>query len=633
VMRRTDMPSIRDYAVIGDGRSAALVSLDGSIDWLCWPRFDSPSLFAAILDDQRGGFWQIAPRGGARASRSYVEDTNVLVTIFETSGGRVRVTDLMPVWSEEDKKGQLVPEHELLRVVECEAGEVEIEVQFQPRLDYGRRKTRLRDAGALGIRVEDGPRLYTLRADARLDVSDDGSASGVAHLRTGDRVHLSLTYDSDGPAVLSPLGAHASNSVRRSVRWWQEWVARCTYEGPYRQEVVRSLLALKLLSYAPSGAIVAAPTTSLPERVGGDMNWDYRYCWLRDASLTVRVLFELGYADEATAFVSWLLHSTRLTRPQLRVLYDVHGELPRREEILGHLEGHRCSKPVRIRNAAADQLQLDAYGEVIDAVARICRCGADLDRTTQGMLRQFGAYICENWARRDQGIWEPRGEAQEHTHSRLLCWVALDRLLELHDKGALPKLNVTKMRRVRDEIRSDIETRGWNSTRQTYTQTLGGSSVDASLLLMSFYGFARADHPRLRQTFERVQERLGAGDGLLYRHEQSRSFGEGAFGICCFWAADYLAGGGGSMRDAEAYLEALLVYANDVGLYAEEVDPASGEPLGNFPQAFTHVGLISAALALEERRKRQAHGRDARPVEQRPSPVLEPRRIRPEVQL
>ena len=610
------MKTIRDYAAIGNGRSAALVSRDGSIDWLCWPRFDSPSLFAAMLDVDRGGHWRIAPRSPARTSRAYSGESNVLVTTFETENGRVRLTDLMPIGSEDDKKARLVPEHELLRIVECEAGAADVEVRYEPRLDYARRPTRLRACGALGIRLEDGARLYTLRSDAAFTVQDDGSALCVARMRSGERLHFSLTYAGDGPAVLPPLGQYAAEAVRRSVDWWSRWAGRCNYGGPYRRQVVRSLLALKLMSYAPSGAIIAAPTTSLPERIGGDLNWDYRYCWVRDASLTVRVLLDLGYQDEAEAFVGWLLHSTRLTRPELRVLYDVYGELPKREEVLAHLEGHRSSKPVRIRNGAASQLQLDAYGEVIDAVAYTVRRGARLDRETQAMLRQFGEYVSENWWRPDHGIWEPRDAPRDHTHSRLLCWVALDRLLELHAKGALAKLNATRTIDITKRIRTEIETRGWNPTLKAYTQTLDGSSVDASLLLMSWYGFADADHPKLRQTFERIQERLNVGPGLIHRYEQSRASGEGAFGICCFWAVDYLARGGGSIDEAEQHFEQLLQYANELGLYAEEIDPSSGDPLGNFPQAFTHVGLIGAALALEERRSAEAGRRDARIVQE-----------------
>jgi GH15 family glucan-1,4-alpha-glucosidase len=597
--------SIADYGLIGDGRSAALVARDGSIEWLCWPRFDSASVFAAALDPGRGGLWRIAPTGPHRASRRYLEDSNVLTTVFETASGEAHLTDLMTVYSEEDKRRMLVPEHELLRVVECVKGEVEIEVLFQPRPDYARRVVPLRSLHALGVRLEHGAELYTLRGEAALDVHDCAAASRF-RLCAGERRRFSFTFDSHDSAVLPPLGEFATESVHRTIEWWRAWARRCAYRGPHRAQVVRSLLALKLLSYAPTGAIVAAPTASFPERVGGDLNWDYRYCWLRDASLTVRVFLDLGYADEATAFVSWLLHTTRLTRPELRVLYDVYGELPRDEEVLDHLAGYRESRPVRIRNAASDQLQLDTYGEVIDAVVQMCRQGASLDRETQWMLRRFGEYVCRNWSRPDQGIWEPRDAPQHHTHSRLLCWTALQRLLELCSHGPVLRALKPAFEQQCRLIRADIEQHAWNPGLRSYTQVLGGDTVDACLLLMSWYGFVDAAHPSMQATFQRIAERLQVRPGLLWRYEQSREAGEGAFGICSFWAAEFLARGGGSFEQAERWFEAILPHANDLGLFAEEMDAASGAPLGNFPQAFTHVGLIGAALALEARREQRA---------------------------
>ncbi len=594
------MERIHDHAIIGDGRSAALVSLRGSIDWLCWPRFDSPSVFGSILDDG-AGHWTVAPTPPFRAERRYVADTNVLETRFVTPSGTLVLTDFMPVASEEERRRLLLPDHAILRIATCERGELEVETVFEPRPDYGRDRPRLRDAGKLGIRLDTRAGLLTLRADLPLRIEDRGRVAGRTRLRAGDECHLSLTFASEWPAILPPLGAPSREALERTIRWWSGWAARVRYEGPARDAVVRSALALRLLVYAPSGAVVAAPTTSLPEREGGDLNWDYRFCWLRDAALTVRALFGLGFREEADAFVSWLLHSTRLTQPKLRVLYDVYGNQPAPERTLEHLAGYRNSRPVRIGNGAAKQLQLDVYGEVIDAVAHFVRSGGTLDRETQKMLCAFGEYVCRNWQRPDEGIWEPRSGTGHNTHSRVLCWTALDRLLELHAKGHVQRAPVGMFERNRAAIRSDVEENAWNPELGSYVSRLGGAELDAALLLIPWYGFEDAGSARMRATYRRIRERLGARDGLLYRYRSGDSPGEGAFGICSFWGAEVLALGAGSVGEAQGTFERLCGFANDVGLFAEEVDPDTGAALGNFPQAFTHVGFINAALSLEQR--------------------------------
>lgn len=594
------MIPIRDYAVIGDCRTAALVSRDGSMDWLCWPRFDSPSIFGAILDD-RAGRWRLAPAAPRSSTRWYIEGTNVLQTRFETPAGSAVVTDLMPVASERDKRALFLPDHEILRVVECERGEVDLLMRFEPRPDYARRRPRVRDAGALGVRIETPQGLLVLRTDMPLDGVDDGGVRATATLAAGQTAHASLTFADDWPAVLPPLGEWSRQAVARSVAWWRDWASRITYDGPARAAIVRSALALKLLAYAPSGAVVAAPTTSLPERIGGDLNWDYRFCWLRDASLTVRALFGLGCVEEADAFISWLLQTTRLTRPELRILYDVHGNQPGHERILGHFGGYQGSGPVRIGNAATGQLQLDVYGEVIDAVTHFVRTGGTFDRETERMLCAFGRYVCRHWHEPDEGIWEPRSGRGHNTHSRVLCWTALDRLLQLHAKGHLPGAPVAELERTRELVRRDVVERAWNADLGSYVARLDGDRLDASLLLLPWYGFEDARSDRMRRTYARIQEHLGAGDGLLYRYRTGESPGEGAFGICSFWGAEYLALGGGTPEEARTTLERLCGYANDVGLFAEEIDPRTGAALGNFPQAFTHVGLVNAALSLAER--------------------------------
>jgi GH15 family glucan-1,4-alpha-glucosidase len=460
----------------------------------------------------------------------------------------------------------------------------------------------LRDRGPLGLQCDDRGAAITLRSDLPLAVVADGaSASGRARIRAGDRAHCSLTYAVDEPAVIPLLGEAARDRITRSVRWWRAWARRCAYDGPYRVEVVRSALTLKLMSFAPSGAIVAAPTTSLPEKLGGVRNWDYRYCWLRDSAFTLRALFALGYREEGDAFLHWIMHATRLTWPELQVLYTVFGEsnIPERE--LTHLEGYAGSRPVRVGNDAHGQLQLDVYGEVIDAAARFARTGGRFDHDTARLLAGLGDVVCARWREPDEGIWEGRAGRFHHTHSKVLCWVALDRLLELHETHRLP-LDATRFRRERDAIRDVVERRGYNDRLSSYTRLLDGDDLDASLLTLPLYGYIPATHPRMAATCSRIHQKLGR-DELIFRYGEDTvdglPVGEGAFGICSFWAVECRARAG-DLAGATAAFTRLLGHANDVGLFAEEIDPVTGAALGNMPQAFTHVGLINAALTLFE---------------------------------
>ena len=588
-------PAIADYGIIGDCRSAALVSKDGLLEWLCWPRFDSASVFAALLDRERGGFWKISPIPPYAVKREYVTNTNVLQTHFTTASGRAVLTDLMPVRQD----STLVPDHEIIRRLACESGEMEVEIVFAPCPDYGEQSPPLRQFGQLGLRVDCGRGVYWLRSSVPLRINGRCASARIS-LRAGEDLRFSFSYSQNAPAVLPPLDA-LPHRIEQCVHWWENWTAQAQYNGEFREEVIRSALTLKLLCFSLSGAIVAAPTTSLPERIGGDLNWDYRFCWLRDSSLTIRALLELGYWEEATHFLDWLLHATRLTQPELRILYTVFGNPALKERESKVLRGYKGSSPVRIGNAARDQLQLDVYGEVIDAAAQFAFRGGTLDREMQKVLLGFGNYVVEHWCLPDEGIWEPRTGRRHHTHSRLLCWVALDRLVTLSDQGMLRGANVDEYRKHRENIRREILTRGWNEQIQSYVSELDGDRLDASLLLMGWYGFEKADSPRMQSTYRAIRNRLGTKEGLLYRYEAQTL--EGTFAICSFWEAEYLALGGGTVQETHKMITTLLKYKNDLGLYAEEINGQTGEALGNFPQAFTHVGFISAALSLDQRQK------------------------------
>jgi GH15 family glucan-1,4-alpha-glucosidase len=590
-----------DYAVIGDGRTAALVSRYGSIDWMCLPHFSGPAVFGALLDGWRGGRFVVCPQNVLDATRRYVGWTNVLETTFRTADGLVRVTDLMPV-----TPGGLQPERELLRIVEGLEGETMVEVVFQPRPDYARSRGRLVRRSRSAFACEHRSELFMLRTDMDLDLDGDPDVvRGLMPIRAGERHYLSFGYTRGTVGVLPALGAGADQRLAATLNWWNDWCGRCRYQGPYRDAVIRSLLTVKLMTYALSGAIVAAPTTSLPEVPGGNANWDYRYCWLRDAALALQSLMALGYHIEAEAFLGWLLHATRLTQPRLQVMYDVYGEANLPEQELHHLEGYGGARPVRIGNAASRQLQLDVYGEVVAAAHAFIDGGGRLDRDEARLLTGFGKVVCKKWREPDQGIWERRGGAWQHTQSKVMCWVALDRLLQLHDHGRL-EVPADDFRRERAAIRDAIESHGYNADLDSYVGIFDSRRLDASLLLMARYGYRNPSDPRMRATYEHIERRLGR-DGLVFRYadvDGDATPAEGAFGLCGFWAVDYLARRG-DVRQATQRFERLLSYANDVGLFGEEIEPGSGEMLGNFPQTYTHVGVLGAALSLADAQSRR----------------------------
>lgn len=602
---RDTFPPISDYAVIGDCRSAALISRHGAVDWLCWPNFGSDALFAAILDLGKGGTFCVSAPGARRTTRSYIDGSNVLQTTFETDTGVLQLTDSMTLGSNPDS--MLEPQRELLRAVECLEGRVEVAVEFTPRPGFGRRLPHLRQRGPRAVVVSSAREVFCLHTSFDINVDDSDASGGAGLVMTaGERHHLSLSYTAGDVAVLALLGVDADRRISDTTRWWHDWCRICNKELASSPAVVRSVLVLKMLSYALSGATVAAPTASLPEHVGGIRNWDYRFCWLRDAGLTLRAFMGLGYQYEARAFLDWMLHATRRTHPQLQVLYDIYGNPPFPERELSHLRGYRDSQPVRIGNAAQDQLQLDIYGEVCLSAREYVERGGALELVDKHFLAEFGQVIVDSWQTPDHGIWEVRGKPADHTYSKLMCWVALDSLLALDDRCGLP-IRRDVVRKTRADIRHWIENEAWSPAVGAFVFRPGTDWPDASLLAMSRCGFLPADDPRLVGTYEIMQQKLGAG-ALMYRYPPG-SDGlpgrEGTFGIAGFWAVDYLARLE-RFDEAEERFNELCGYANDVGLFSEEIDAATGAHLGNFPQAFTHIGLINAAITLQRKEQGRA---------------------------
>jgi GH15 family glucan-1,4-alpha-glucosidase len=602
---RASDPAIGDYAIIGNCRTAAIVSREGSIDWLCLPHFSSPALFAALVGPQNGGCFAMRPRDVRSSERAYVDATAVLQTTFHCARGVVRVTDFMTLPDAGGAAAVLEPQHELVRIAECLSGEAELDVFYAPRPQYGAVVSRLQRRGKLGWACSHRGLAAFVTSDLDLRSTAPGTLEGTASMKAGDRRYVVFSYSENDIAVVNPLGAAVERRLESTLSWWRAWSGHSTYEGHYRKAVERSLLTLKLLTYCQSGAVVAAATTSLPEGSSGERNWDYRYCWLRDTSFVLQAFLDCGYVRESAAFLDWLLHATRLTRPNLQVLYDVFGEADLPERELAHLAGYRGIGPVRIGNGAHAQAQHDVYGEVILTACGYVQRGGTLGGYERELLKGFGDAVRKRWREPDQGIWEIRLPPRHNTHSKLMCWVALEELLRLHEYGQVV-FDVASARAERDAIRADIECHGYSQELDSFVGYYGGHAPDASLLLMARYGFLEADDPRMVGTYHRIERELSV-DGLLYRYPPGRDYdgvggSENLFGICTFWLVDYLARLGEHDK-AYRIFEQMLGYANDLGLYAEELDVTTKEPLGNFPQAFTHVGLIAAALALEQVRR------------------------------
>lgn len=591
--------NIEDYAMIGDSRTAALVSTTGSIDWLCLPQFDSPSMLNRLVDHRHGGHFTVTPMHPFSVRRAYERSTSVLMTEFKTDEGIVQVIDCMPVMSEEKQATRLFPFRSVLRYIHGIEGRVDLRIMLKLRPDDGRVVPSFHVRRPLGYCADLGSSLLLLATDVTLSVTPE-QLEGQVRVCAGERRVLWLTYSEDAPAVY-PILEEAEAAIKETVHVWEQWAAQCRYHGPYRESVVRSALILKMLSFAPSGAIVAAPTTSLPEVIGGARNWDYRYCWLRDASYTAQIFFRIGYPAEGRAFLRWLLHATALTHPQLKVLYDVYGETSLKQHDAKHLEGYQGSAPVRIGNQAHAQFQLDLYGEVLDALCLYVEAGESLDKEARRRLIQMAEFVSARWTLPDHGIWEIPHERRHYVHSKVMCWVALDRAERIARRLGM-QADVQRWRHAREAIKRTVLDGGYSNALQSFVQTLGSTDIDATALTFVQTGFIAPDDARFISTIETVRGRLGCGD-LVYRYrgKDGLSGDEGAFLPCSFWLVEALAMTG-RKEDAVLLLERLQKRANDVGLYSEEMDPSMGTMLGNFPQALTHLAHIGAVLRVHHGR-------------------------------
>ncbi|MCG3111165.1 MAG: glycoside hydrolase family 15 protein [Candidatus Manganitrophus sp. SB1] len=601
---------IENYGLIGDMHTAALVGMDGSIDWFCFPHFDSPSVFAAILDDRIGGRFKIAPAdptANMQPRQSYWPDTNILVTRFYSPDGVGEVTDYMPVEPAWEGHGS----HQLVRRVRVVRGTMAFRMECRPAFNYARdeHQTHLLPGG---VRFESPSLALGLATSVPLRRDGNGVTAAFT-LREEESVTFLLQDTAEEPGCGAGLTEEAATALfKKTVDYWRRWLSKCTYSGRWREMVHRSALLLKLMTFQPTGAIVAAPTCSLPEVVGGGRNWDYRYTWIRDAAFTLYALMRIGLTEEATAFMGWVEARCKELNPDgsLQIMYGIDGRHHLTEEHLGHLEGYRGSRPVRIGNDAYNHLQLDIYGELMDSVYLYNKYGAPISYDFWQSLCRLMDYLGKNWDQPDEGIWEVRSGRRHFVYSKLMCWVAFDRAHRLSEKRSFPADRLRWLS-CRDTIYQEIMTRGWDEKRETFVQYYGGHSLDAATLMMPLVFFTSPDDPRMRKTLDAVLKSPDEGglvsNSLVYRYnvrDLPDGFDdiEGTFNICTFWLVEAMARAGRfdpQKRDsARLIFEQMLGYANHLGLYAEETGPV-GEALGNFPQAFTHLALISAAFNLD----------------------------------
>lgn len=580
---------IRDYAAVGDGRTVALIERNASIDWLCLPDLDSPSVFAAILDRERGGSFAVRPVEQFEATRRYREGSNVLETTFVTPGGLARIADAMIF----PGKG-LEAQREMVRAVDGLSGQVELELQLEPRFDYGRRLPRLRVRDGIGYATGAGDALALQVWPPAGLRAEHGAIRGRSTIAAGERALVLLTSAHGEPLVL-PAPAEVERRLELTDAYWRGWIESRTYDGPWREQVKRSALALKLLVHAPTGAVAAAPTTSLPEEIGGGRNWDYRYSWVRDSALTIDAFLSIGCAGEARSFFWWLLHASQISRPRLNVFYRLNGGTRAKERALP-LRGYRGSAPVRIGNGAINQVQLDIYGNLLQAAWLFARDGRRIDADIGKRLAATADHVARVWTEKDAGIWEVRSEPLHFTQSKMMCWLALKRAVDLAEAGALPDRHAGEWRSEIEGISEFVETRCWSERKRSYTRYAGGDELDASVLLALIFGYD-AGRERAASTVDAIRRELGDGPCVRrYSGDDGLGGQEGAFLVCSFWVVEGLARTG-RPEEARALMDDLAGCANDVGLLSEEIAPPTGEFLGNFPQGLSHIGLIRAAVA------------------------------------
>jgi GH15 family glucan-1,4-alpha-glucosidase len=593
-------PPLSDYGLIGDMRTAALVGLDGAIDWCCLPRFDSGSVFAAILDPDRGGTWSLRPTVEWSSTQRYLPRTNILETTFRTADGVVVLTDFMPVAEDGRPSG---PHPEIHRQLRCTRGRVPMQIVFMPRFEYGARTTRLEQLRNGLFATDRTDQVLTLSSAKPFEwVVEQSAATARFTLEKGEDRWLVLRYDDDD---IHPVDRYeSSRKLDITAAFWARWAAGVRYSGPHRGMVKRSALVLKLLTHAETGAIIAAPTTSLPETIGGGRNWDYRFVWLRDAAFTLAALDNVGHRREADAFMRFLKKVCRHEGGgHLQIMYGIDGRRDLVERQLDHLSGYLGSRPVRVGNGAADQLQLDVYGEVLET-ADIWRRNHEMTEGTWRVLRGLVDWVSGNWHRPDSSIWEVRGEVRHYVFSKVLSWVALDRGIRMAEELTLEG-NTAEWKVQRDLLHAEILQRGWSERHQSFTQAYDDDALDAAALAIGMVRFLPWNDPRVQSTVRAIARELTSTDGELvyrYRHPDGLEGEEGAFSICTFWLAQALTMIGERER-AERVFRRMLRHANHVGLYSEEIDPATGAFLGNFPQAFTHIALINCAAALAQTRE------------------------------